>query len=111
MLAIDETGVYEVYGKVLGLVQLNLLNFGCHLLQIISLGTYTAIPSFFPCFNIAVEVIFLNATDYRLQFPLDVREFQNFVHSVSFSTWETNSTFVTRYDPRDKIWVLVSLLS
>jgi hypothetical protein len=37
--------------------------------------------------------------------------FQNVVPLISFSIWETNPTFVTLYDPRDKSWVLVSLLS
>jgi hypothetical protein len=37
------------------------------------LGTYTAIPSFFPRFKSTVEVIVLNAVEYRLRFPLDVR--------------------------------------
>jgi hypothetical protein len=50
------------------------------------LETYTAIPSFFPCFKMTVEVIFLNAVKYHLRFPLDVR---HFVPSVSFTIWET----------------------
>jgi hypothetical protein len=37
------------------------------------LGAYTVIPSFFPCFKSTVEVIFLNAVEYHLQIPLDVR--------------------------------------
>jgi hypothetical protein len=45
-----------------------------------------------------------------LRFPLDVRHFSNVVRSVSFSIWETNPTFIAHYDPRDKTWVLVSLL-
>jgi hypothetical protein len=32
--------------------------------KVVSLGTYTVIPSFFPCFKSAVEVIFLNAVEY-----------------------------------------------
>jgi hypothetical protein len=38
--------------------------------KIASLGTYTAIPSFFLCFRINVEVIFLNVVKYH--HPLDV---------------------------------------
>jgi hypothetical protein len=34
--------------------------------KIVSLGTYTAIPSFLPCFKSTVEVIFLNAVEYNL---------------------------------------------
>jgi hypothetical protein len=37
------------------------------------LGMYTVIPSFFPCFESTVEVIFLNAVKYRLRFTFDVR--------------------------------------
>jgi hypothetical protein len=37
------------------------------------LGTYTAAPSFFPRFKSIVTVIVLNAVEYRLRFPLDVR--------------------------------------
>jgi hypothetical protein len=36
------------------------------------LGTYTAILSFFPRFKTTVGVIFLNAVEYHLRFPLDV---------------------------------------
>jgi hypothetical protein len=36
-----------------------------------------------------VEVMFLNAVKYHLWFPLEVTLFQNVVHSVSFSIWET----------------------
>jgi hypothetical protein len=54
------------------------------------LRTYTTIPSFFPHFRNTVEVIFLNAVEYRLLFPLDVKTlFQNIILSVSFSIWET----------------------
>jgi hypothetical protein len=53
---------------------LNLHNFGCHLLQNILLGTYTLTPwFFFPCFKSIVEVTFVNAVEYCLQFPFDVR--------------------------------------
>jgi hypothetical protein len=41
--------------------------------KIASLGRYTAIPSSFPRFKSTVEVIFLNAVEYRLRLPLDVR--------------------------------------
>jgi hypothetical protein len=37
--------------------------------KIVSLGTYTAIPSFSPDFKSALEITFLNAGEY----PLDVR--------------------------------------
>jgi hypothetical protein len=70
------------------------------------LGTYTAIPSSFPRFRSTVEVIVLNAVEYRLRFPLDVRccrvplaisfgcqtLFQN-VPSVSCSVWETKRNY------------------
>jgi hypothetical protein len=52
--------------------QLNLLNFGGHLLQNRLLGLYTVIPSFLPCLKSTIEVIFHNAVEYHLQFPLDV---------------------------------------
>jgi hypothetical protein len=42
-------------------------------LKIVSLGMYTAISSFFPCFKSTVEVIFGNAVVYHLRFPVDVR--------------------------------------
>jgi hypothetical protein len=48
-----------------------ILNFVCF--QVVSLGMYTAISSFFPCSKSTVEVIFLNAIEYRLQFPSDIR--------------------------------------
>jgi hypothetical protein len=41
--------------------------------KIVSLGTFSATPSFFPRFKSSVDVIFLNAVEYRLQFPLDIR--------------------------------------
>lgn len=55
-----------------------------------SLGTYTVMPSFLLCFIRTVEAIFLNVVVYHLRSPLDVRHFQNIVHSVSFSILETN---------------------
>jgi hypothetical protein len=64
------------------------------------LGTYTptTIQSFFPFLKSTMEVIFLNAVKYCLHFPLVVRQFQNIVHSVSFSIWETkrNHTVVMK---------------
>jgi hypothetical protein len=42
--------------------------------NIVSLGTYTTIPSFFPHFKSTAEVIFLTAVESGLQVPLDVRE-------------------------------------
>jgi hypothetical protein len=65
------------------------------ILAVVSFGTYTAIPSFFPCFRSTVEVIFLNAVEDRLQFRYRT-QLQNVVPSVSFSISETNPTFVTR---------------
>jgi hypothetical protein len=56
--------------------------------KIISLGTYTAIPLFFSHLKSTVEVIFLNAVEYRLRFPCQTL-FQNVVPSVSFLTWDT----------------------
>jgi hypothetical protein len=67
--------LYEVYRKVPGLGQkwwLTLLNFCAISLKIVSLGTYTAIQWFSPRFRSTVEVIFLNAVEYHLRFPLDV---------------------------------------
>jgi hypothetical protein len=40
--------------------------------KIVSLGTYTVIPSFLPSFKSIVEVIFLNVVEYHFRFPLDV---------------------------------------
>jgi hypothetical protein len=50
---------------------------------------HTVIPLFFPHFKSTLDVIFLDAVEYRLRFPFDVIEFQNVVASVSFSIWET----------------------
>jgi hypothetical protein len=41
-------------------------------IKIVSFGTYRTSPSFSPRFKSIVEVIFLNAVEYRLRFPLDV---------------------------------------
>jgi hypothetical protein len=41
--------------------------------KIVSLGTYTAISSFFTCFKRTVEIVFLHTVEYHWQFPLDVR--------------------------------------
>jgi hypothetical protein len=41
--------------------------------KIDSLGKYTMTPSVFKHFKSTVEVIFLNAAEYRFQFPLYVR--------------------------------------
>jgi hypothetical protein len=65
---------------------LNLLNFGCHLLQNSLLGNIYLIPSFFPPFRGIMEVIFLNAVEYHFECPT---LFQNVIPSVSFSIWET----------------------
>jgi hypothetical protein len=53
---------------------LNVLSSGCHLLQNSLLGNVYSDPIFFfSLFKSTVEVIFLNAVEYRLRFPLDVR--------------------------------------
>jgi hypothetical protein len=52
-------------------------------------GNIYSDPIGFSRFRSTVEVIFLNAVEYRLRFPVDVRHFQNVVPSVSFSVWET----------------------
>jgi hypothetical protein len=70
--------LYEVYRKVPGLdpkrnASLTYLILAAISLKIVSLGTYTAIPSFFRCFRSTVEVTFCNAIEYLLRFPLDVR--------------------------------------
>jgi hypothetical protein len=70
--------VYEGYQKVPGLGQkrntgLIYLILAAISFKIVSFGTYTAIPSFFPRFKSTVEVIVLNAVEYRPLFPLDVR--------------------------------------
>jgi hypothetical protein len=41
--------------------------------KIVSMATYIVVPSFFPCFKSNVEVVFLNAVEYHLRFPLDIR--------------------------------------
>jgi hypothetical protein len=51
--------------------------------KIVSLGMYTVFPSFFPCFKSKMKVIFLNAAEYRLRFPLDVDTVSKF-HPFSF---------------------------
>jgi hypothetical protein len=55
------------YRKVPELGQKKMLPYS--VLAAISFRTYTAIPSFFPRFKSSVEVIFLNAVEYRLRFP------------------------------------------
>jgi hypothetical protein len=45
---------------------LNLISFGCHLLQKCSSWKHTVIPFFFPCFKTNVKVILLNAVKYCL---------------------------------------------
>jgi hypothetical protein len=49
------------------------LNLDAISFQIISLGTYTAILSFFPRLKSTVEVIFLNAVENSFRFSLDIR--------------------------------------
>jgi hypothetical protein len=76
--------IYEVYWKVPGLGQKRNAGLTYSILaaisfKIVSLRTYTVIPSLFPCFKSTVEVIFLNVVKYCLWFPLDVRQFQNIV--------------------------------
>jgi hypothetical protein len=50
----------------------NLLILAVISFRVVSLGTYTVVPLFFPRFKSTLEVIFLNALEYRLRFPLDV---------------------------------------
>jgi hypothetical protein len=69
--------MYEVYWKVPGLGQkrnagLTYLILAAISFKTVSLGAYTVIPSFFPCYKNTVEVIFLNVVEYCLRFPLDV---------------------------------------
>lgn len=52
--------------------------------RIISLGTYVATP-FFPSFRSTVEVIFLHAVWYCLQFPLDVTLSKHCPFSFTFN--------------------------
>jgi hypothetical protein len=65
------------YRKVPGLGQKRNAGLTYSILAAISLkiflGTYTVIPLFFPCFRSTMEVILLNAVEYHLWFPLDVR--------------------------------------
>jgi hypothetical protein len=70
--------VYKVYQKALGLGQKRNAGLTYSILaatsfKIVSLGAYTAIPLFFARFQNIVEAIFVNAVEYRLRFPLDVR--------------------------------------
>jgi hypothetical protein len=64
---------YEVYRKVPELGQKRNSGLTYSILATISFGTYTAILSFFPSFKSTVEVILINAVEYCLRFPLDVR--------------------------------------
>jgi hypothetical protein len=69
--------IYEVYRKVPRLGQKRNVGLTYSILatmsfKIVSLGKYTAIPLFSPCFKSIGEVIFLNAVEYHLQFPVDV---------------------------------------
>jgi hypothetical protein len=58
--------------------------------KIVSLGTYTEIPSFFPCFKSTIEVIFLNAVEYRFAIPFGCQILlQKIIPSVSFSIGKT----------------------
>jgi hypothetical protein len=61
------------YLKVPGLGQKrnDCLNYS--ILAVISFGTYTVIPWFFPRFRRTVEVTFLNAVEYHFRLPLDVK--------------------------------------
>jgi hypothetical protein len=62
---------YEVYRKVPRVSKkindgLTYSSLASNFFKIVSLGTYTAIPSFIPRFKSTVEVILLNTTEYRL---------------------------------------------
>jgi hypothetical protein len=66
----SEKKEYEVDRKVPGLGQKINAGLTYYILaaisfKIVSLGTYTAIPSFFPHFSSTVEVIFLSAVEYH----------------------------------------------
>jgi hypothetical protein len=51
---------------------------------------YTAISSFFSSFKSTMEVIFLNAFEYRIDFiPSGSQSLLQNVPSVPFSIWET----------------------
>jgi hypothetical protein len=52
--------------------------------KIVSLGTYTVIPLFFPCFKSTPEVIFLNAVDYHL-YPFGCQTLFQKRHPFSFN--------------------------
>jgi hypothetical protein len=70
--------IYEVYQKVPRRGQKRNAGLSYSILaaisfKIVPIGMCTAIPSFFPCFKSTVEVIILNAVEYRLRFPFDVR--------------------------------------
>jgi hypothetical protein len=63
--------MYEAYWKVPGLGQKRNSRLTYSILaaisfKIVSLGMYTAIPSFLARFKSTVEVMFLNAVEYRL---------------------------------------------
>jgi hypothetical protein len=74
----SKINIYEVYRKAPRLGEKRNTGITYSILaaisfKIVSLGTYTAIPSFFPCFKNTVEVIFLNVVKCRLRLSLDVR--------------------------------------
>jgi hypothetical protein len=85
--------IHEVYWKVPALGQRRNAGLTNAILaavsfKIVSLGMHTAIPSFFPEFRSTMEVIFLNAMEYRfVPFGCQIL-FQNVIPSVSFSIWE-----------------------
>jgi hypothetical protein len=78
LMGYQSVQLYESYRKVPRLSQkrndgLTYSILVANSFKIVSLGTYKAIPLFFPCFKSTMDVIFLNAVKYRLRFPLDVR--------------------------------------
>jgi hypothetical protein len=79
---------YEVYRKVPGLDKkkcwLTLLNFGYHFLHNSLLWNVYSDPIIFPHFKSTVEVILLNAVEYHLRFPLDVRDTVSKPHPFNF---------------------------
>jgi hypothetical protein len=85
---------YEVYRKVPGLGQKRNAGLTYSILavtsfKIVSLGMYAAISSFFQHFKSPVEVILLNAVEYRLKFNSDVRHcFKTSSLQFHFQFWK-----------------------
>jgi hypothetical protein len=68
----NTTNTYEVLGLGKKNAGLTYSILGAISLKMASLGTYTVSPSFFPRFKSILEVIFLNAVEYRSLFSLDI---------------------------------------